>query len=300
MECHLFIKETTLSPSGEWQPDVRAWTVVRVAEGLGYCLQGSAARALNLGDALIVSPANTAILRASQLGFMRLEFYLVLPQHLNGLLTVTEWRQLEDVTKRKVSRLLYFPEPEPVAQQFARLAAQRQRDSLSARSAMLQLWAAAINGLLPAPTASGGVQLRDRFREFIAKMSESELAARSLPELAEELHCSERHFSRMFREEFKVSLRSRQTELRLERARQLLAATNDKIVSIAHESGYRHLGLFNAMFKKRFGVTPSAWRQQENQSSPAAPVAVASAFALWLTCQFADTIELGAAFVTCS
>jgi hypothetical protein len=26
------------------------------------------------------------------------------------------------------------------------------------------------------------------------------------------------------------------------------------------ESGYRHLGLFNAMFKRRFGMTPSEWR----------------------------------------
>ncbi|MBW8864063.1 MAG: helix-turn-helix domain-containing protein [Verrucomicrobia bacterium] len=263
MERHLIIQELALRPSGEWKPEMRGWSVVRVAEGVGYCLQGAGARELNTGDALITGPATNVILRASQLGILKLEFYLVLPQYLNGLLTVTEWRQLEDVSSHGMPQVLHFPANEPAAQKFTRLAAQKQRDCLSSRSAMLQLWASAINGLLPAhEAAGGGVQLRDRFREFIGKMSESELATRSLSELAGQLHCSERHFSRLFREEFNISLRSRQTELRLQRARQLLAATNSKIINVAYESGYRHLGLFNQMFKRRFGLTPSAWRQK--------------------------------------
>ncbi|HSY19915.1 MAG TPA: helix-turn-helix domain-containing protein [Candidatus Acidoferrales bacterium] len=263
MERHLIIQELALRPSGEWKPEAQGWTVVRVAEGAGYCLQGPGARELNPGDAVITGPANNVILRASQLGIMKLEFFLVLPQYLNGLLTVTEWRQLEDAAKDAAPHVLHFHANEPAAQKFTRIAGQKQRDCLSSRSAMLQLWASSINGLLPArDPAGGGVQLRDRFREFIGKMSESELATRSLSELAGQLHCSERHFSRLFREEFNISLRSRQTELRLQRARQLLAATNAKIINVAYESGYRHLGLFNQMFKRRFGLTPSAWRQK--------------------------------------
>ena len=263
VERHLIIQELALRPSGEWKPEVRGWTVVRVAEGVGYCLQGAGARELNTGDTLICAPATSVILRASQLGILKLEFFVVLPQYLNGLLTVTEWRQLEDASKNTAPHVLHFPANDPTAQKYTRLAAQVQRDCLSSRSAMLQLWASAINGLLPAQNPAGsGVQLRDRFREFIGKMSESELAARSLSELAAQLHCSERHFSRLFREEFNISLRSRQTELRLQRARQLLAATNSKIINVAYESGYRHLGLFNQMFKRRFGLTPSAWRQK--------------------------------------
>ena len=154
---------------------------------------------------------------------------------------------------------LYFAAGEPPAQKFTRLAAQSQRDSLAARSALLQLWAASITSLLPACGANPMAHnLRERFRQFVGRMPEAELAMRSLTQLAGELHCSERHFSRLFREEFHVSLRTRQTELRLQRARQLLADSDAKIINVAYESGYRHLGLFNAMFKKRFGVTPSA------------------------------------------
>ncbi len=181
---------------------------------------------------------------------------------------------------------MHFSASEPAAQKFSRLASQPQRDCLASRSAMLQLWASSISTLLPPVNSATGqlIQLRDRFREFIGKMSEAELATRSLPELAGQLHCSERHFSRLFREEFRVTLRDRQTELRLQRARQLLAATNNKIINVAHESGYRHLGLFNAMFKRRFGLTPSAWRQESRSDTTTA----VSCLLLALKLQFAD------------
>ena len=262
-ERHLIIQDLTLRPSGEWKPETRGWTVVRVAEGVGYCLQGSVARELNVGDTVITGPVTAAVIRASQLGILKLEYFVVLPQYLNGLLTVAECRQLEDVSQQTVPRLLHFKAAENSSQKFMRLAGQAQRDNLSTRSALLQLWASSIASLLPAPSAVAvGGELRQRFREFVGRMAEAELAAHSLTELAAELHCSERHFSRLFREEFKISLRARQVELRLQRARQLLTASSAKIINIAHESGFRHLGLFNAMFKRRFGLTPSAWRLQ--------------------------------------
>ena len=263
---HLIIQELSLRPSGEWKPDVHAWTILRVAEGAGYCLQTGGARELNTGDMAIFSPASIPTVRASQLGALRLEYFLVLPQCLNGLLNVTEWRQLEELSRQSAASTLYFAAADPTAQKFARLSTQTRRDCLATRSTLLQLWAACVTTLLPThlePSAGG--HLRDRFRQLIGRMAEAELASRSLAELAGELHCSERHFSRLFREEFKVSLRSCQTELRLQRARQLLTTSNQKIINIAYESGFRHLGLFNAMFKRRFGVTPSAWR---NQNAP--------------------------------
>ena len=265
---HLIIQEISLRPCGEWTPG-NGWTVVRVAAGPGYCLQTGTARDLNVGDVIVVGAQAVATFRASQLGVLKLEFFVVLPECLNGLLTVTEWRQLEDASSQMSKRLLHFATAEPTAQKFTRLAAQPLRDGLATRSALLQLWAASITNLLPVADATvAASNLRERFRELIGKMSEAELAARSLSELAGELHCSERHFSRLFREEFKVSLRARQTELRLQRARQLLTESNAKIINVAHESGYRHLGLFNAMFKKRFGVTPSQWRQQGSGVPP--------------------------------
>ena len=261
---------------------------------------GGNARALNPGDGLVLAfngggqlrarpveqneqtPANRQrhqteqtptyyqkqlLFRASQLGPLKLEWFTVQPQFLNGLLTVAEWHQLEMV--RATPFFLHFTANEPIGQKFAHIANQTRSDGLTMRCALLQLWASEVSGLLAAPPADNAHanRLRERFRQVIGHMLEAKLSGSSLGELAGQLHCSERHFSRLFREEFGVPLRARQIELRLHRAQQLLADSDAKVINVAYDSGYRHLGLFNAMFKKRFGVTPSAWRQQNARVS---------------------------------
>jgi AraC-like DNA-binding protein len=238
--------------------------MARIAEGVGYSLQGDSARELKDGDSLVATGGVKVVIRASSLGTLKLEFFLVQPQFLNGLITVVEGHQLEQAARNTATQCIHFSASELVSQKFARLVAQSPRDTLPARSALMQLWSQAIAGAFLAPPlpAENGRKLRDRFRQVVGQIPDAELATRSLPELAALLSCSERHFSRLFRNEFRVSLRSRQTELRLRRAQQLLANANIRIFDVARESGYRHLGLFNAMFKKRFGVTPSEWRQK--------------------------------------
>lgn len=264
-ELHLILQELAIPSSAEWKPDHRVWTAVRVAAGYGYCLEGGSARDLKTGDAIIIGPTSTTIFRASQLGELKLEYFTVEPHLLDGLFTVMEWHQLEQVTSSNTQRVYFHGANEAPAQKFTRLAALSQRDALPARLAFLQLWASCLTNMLPAfsqPSASRK-KLRQRFRQFFSQLSEKELAASSLTDMAAELNCSERHFSRMFREEFGVSLRDCQNELRMQRACRLLQDFKTKISSVALECGYRHLGLFNIMFKKRFGLSPSQWRRQK-------------------------------------
>jgi hemolysin activation/secretion protein/AraC-like DNA-binding protein len=264
VERHLILQELTLRPSGEWTPQSHGWVVARVAEGVGYWMHSGNARGLNVGDGFIIGFNTGALLRSSQLGQLKFQFFIVQPQYLNGVLTVAEWHQLEVASRNPSSRVLIFNAGEPVGQKFSRLTEQSHSDGLSTRCALLQLWVNAVAGLLTTSVSEfiGGNKLHERFRQIVGKMTEAELAESLLSDLAGQLHCSERHFSRLFREEFGVPFRARQIELRLQRARQLLAGSDDKIINVAYESGYRHLGLFNAMFKKRFGVTPGEWRNQ--------------------------------------
>jgi hemolysin activation/secretion protein/AraC-like DNA-binding protein len=268
VERHLTLQELTLRPSGEWTPQHRGWLVARVAEGVGYWMQGGNVRELNVGDGFVAGFSASVLLRSSQLGPLKLQFFTVQPQYLNGVLTVAEAHQLEAAPDSPLPQILIFSAAEPVAQKFARLAEPAHPDGLPARCALLQLWVSAVTGLMTSPAAeSGGNKLHERFRQLVGKMTEAELAEASLADLAQKLHCSERHFSRLFREEFGVPFRARQIELRLQRAQQLLAGSDAKIINVAYESGYRHLGLFNAMFKKRFGVTPGEWRQSRNSGA---------------------------------
>ena len=54
---------------------------------------------------------------------------------------------------------------------------------------------------------------------------------------------------------------SMRMEIRLLKAVSLLRDRSVKIIHVAEQCGFNHLGLFNACFKKRFGNTPSRWRK---------------------------------------
>jgi AraC-like DNA-binding protein len=236
--------------------------MVRIAEGSGYCLQtGGRVRELNAGDGFMSSVNAGLRVRASQLNVLRLQFVKIQPEFLNDLLTMAEKLRL-DAIHRGAGGIFFFKATELTGQKFKRLAEQGN-PCLSNRCALLQLWANSIDSLLavPEPALKQENKLLLRIRQLVGQMPEIELFRHSSAELAAQLYCSERHFSRLFRQEFGVPFRTHQIALRLEHACQLLKDSSKKILSIANESGYKNTGLFNAMFKRRFGVTPTEWRQ---------------------------------------
>lgn len=204
VQRHLILQELTLRPSGEWTPQHRGWMVARVAEGVGYWQHDGKVRELHVGDGFVLSSNVSARLRSSQLELLKLQFFTVQPQYLAGLLTMTEWHRLEFTPDSTLPHVSVFTAAEIIGQKFARLAAQTHSDALSMRCALLQLWVSAIAGLLGgwAGSPADGNKLRERFRQLVGQMPEAELSECSLSDLAAQLHCSERHFSRMFREEF--------------------------------------------------------------------------------------------------
>ena len=104
-----------------------------------------------------------------------------------------------------------------------------------------------------------------RIKVLLEHLTEEEFLNASADELAAYCGCSLRHFSRLFLQHFGVSLRSRQTDMRLAKARRLLVETDSRVMTVASACGYRHLGVFNALFKKRFGMTPTEWRHQNGR-----------------------------------
>ena len=280
---HLVLKELVLLPSGEWFTQSPGWVVVRVSAGAGYWLHQGVGRDLGVGDMVVAESNCGGTVRASSLGPLTLQFFIAQPRLLNGLLAVTEWRQLEKGTAARPPQPLFSSANEPFAQRFTELAVQPVRLGLPMRCRLLQLWVDAVAGLVgeTSRVADAG-ELRDRFLQMLGRMSEAELSVSSLSDLSQRLHCSGRHFSRLFREEFGTAFRVRQIEMRLLRAQQMLTESDAKIIHIAYECGYNHLGLFNAMFKKHFGMTPSQWRLRSRKTSPARPVRLAARAGVFL------------------
>jgi AraC-like DNA-binding protein len=91
---------------------------------------------------------------------------------------------------------------------------------------------------------------------------------RSFPEpidlhrLADVAGMSRFHFHRMFTATYGVTPARYLTQRRMERARDLLRATNLTVTEVCFAVGYSSLGSFSAAFTELFGETPSQFQQR--------------------------------------
>jgi AraC-like DNA-binding protein len=102
----------------------------------------------------------------------------------------------------------------------------------------------------------------ERLRLFLRETPQDALLEISFDELAQMTNCTSRHLSRIFNDVVGMSFRDKRAEIRLARARELLATSQSKVVEVAMESGYKSLSLFNLMFTRRFGISPGRWRKK--------------------------------------
>jgi len=111
------------------------------------------------------------------------------------------------------------------------------------------------------PHLPGFVHVEDHLMQVLEKLTTDELINLSVTALATKFACSKRHLSRLFHHHFGFSVAAMKMEMRLLKAVALLRDPDSKIISVAEQCGFNYLGLFNACFKRRFGVTPSQRRK---------------------------------------
>ncbi|MEZ0491455.1 AraC family transcriptional regulator [Kineococcus sp. TBRC 1896] len=87
----------------------------------------------------------------------------------------------------------------------------------------------------------------------------------SVTELASTAGLSASHFGVLFRRRFGVSVLTYQTQLRMSRARELLATTQHSIAQVGAQCGYDDSWYFSRQFRKAHGMSPSAFRKQQDQ-----------------------------------
>ena len=117
---------------------------------------------------------------------------------------------------------------------------------------------------------SGYVRSENHMVQVFEKLTATEIINLSVGELAEKFSCSRRHLNRLFHQHFGVSVAALRMETRLLKAVSLLRDANAKIINVAEECGFNHLGLFNTCFKRRFGASPGQWRKSTLQTESTA------------------------------
>ena len=89
----------------------------------------------------------------------------------------------------------------------------------------------------------------------------------SLNTVAAFVSLSPTHFSTIFSQEMGVTFIEYLTAVRMEKVKEMLASTDEKLVNIAFAVGYNEPNYLSYLFKKREGVTPKEFRTQRRASS---------------------------------
>ncbi|MBI3401903.1 MAG: helix-turn-helix transcriptional regulator [Acidobacteria bacterium] len=84
----------------------------------------------------------------------------------------------------------------------------------------------------------------------------------SIADLAREVQISPFHFIRQFEAVFGVTPHQFRIQTRLDAAKHLLAMGHHSVTDVCMEIGFSSLGSFSALFKRRIGEAPSAYRRR--------------------------------------
>lgn len=88
--------------------------------------------------------------------------------------------------------------------------------------------------------------------------------APSVQEVAAQAGVTTGLFIRQFAALFGETPHQLRVRMRLERAKRLLATTDMAVTDICFEVGFSSVGSFSAQFRRRVGVTPTAYRTQHH------------------------------------
>lgn len=109
----------------------------------------------------------------------------------------------------------------------------------------------------PAIVPAGSEPRMDRVLDYIESHLQDDI---SLEDLAAVAAMSRFHFARVFRQMMGMPPHAYLVARRIERAKDLLAASRLPIAEIAWQVGYANPAKFAAQFRRRTGLTPGAWR----------------------------------------
>ena len=274
--AHLTGFERIIVNGGEWRLASTEWMILQLTEGIAYAFDNKANTELPLGGVIICPPKTQVTLTASVLGravFMGMGIRM---NSMMGFLTALERQCLETDVARECAPFMTLPADHPLAKRVTVLFSQGAMQALSNRLAFAQMFAEMVGPRLHEALQRGREEEKsqqegkERLRELIGRMSESELAKLSIGDVAQMLHCCERHASRLFREEWGTGFLAYVSNLRLKKSCELLRDGKLKIIDVALESGHGSLSNFNFAFKKHYRSDTHGMARAQ-PSSPAAP-----------------------------
>jgi AraC-like DNA-binding protein len=263
LENHLQLWSLRLQGSQEWANQKECLSFLLVREGRGKLVFAASGQEIGRGDILFFGSGCRGKLCAADRATLDLSGFSLSTEHLFPLFHAREFAQIRSVP-RILEGTRVYPASSNLAPECHNLLSQAPAaHNLRQRGQMLLVAASILNEEFQNSQTrfDGEFQLADHELNVLERLSHEELINLPVSEIARKVGCSRWRLNRLTQHFLGLSTFGLKMEVRLLKAAFLLRAPGMKIINVAEQSGFNHLGLFNAAFRKRFGVTPSEWRK---------------------------------------
>ena len=270
---HLTLQVGSIASSEGWPCEGEGLFLIFVESGRGQVTAFSNQSSLAPGDLLVVSGRSAAKLAVhpSAAGApLAFRWFTVSADSLFPLFSPGEVSFIQNIVQGFRAPKIYSASQPAASQCHSLIRQAAEKQDLIHRSHLLQVVALLLSAEFwswKQKQTSLGDSADDHTLQVFGQLSSDELLTMSVDELAAKFGCSRRHLSRLFHQKFGVSVAALRMEVRLLKASSILRDPRVKIINVAEQCGFNHLGLFNTCFKRRFGQTPGMWRNTLREQS---------------------------------
>lgn len=272
---YMTLRMVRLRSSGEESLDREGFFFIFLKQGNGKCVFRQAGHHLAPGDMLVTKGSSGGKLCVSNGAELVTWIFALRLEHLLPLFGGKEISLLQRVIADFNSPKLFAASTALAKECHRLIEGVPPQVNLNHRSQLLRVAATTLNEEFKTAHSRrmSSVSVEDRFVELFENLKVDELLNLSVEELADKFGCTRRHLNRLFHQFFGYSVAALRMETRLLRAICLLRDLDAKVVTVAEDCGFNHLGLFNSCFKRRFGASPGGWRKQivSKETSAAIP-----------------------------
>lgn len=261
---HFELRLIRLQSSEPWMSQSRnedEFTFVFFKGGIGKYVAPNSMQRLVPGTVLVFTGQCGGKLYAEERNECVFSIFSLLLEDLFPLFASTEISVLHNLRANFKSSKIYAAS-NPVAVESQRLLeAAQAKPGLQQRSQLLNTVAVILSDEFKNVHVqrSGRDWAEDHMIQVFEKLSSAELLNLSVDDLAARFSCSRRHLNRLFHQHFGLSITALRMEIRLLKAVSLLRNPREKVINVAEQCGFNHLGLFNTCFKRRYGTSPGQW-----------------------------------------
>lgn len=269
MSHQIQIEPVSVDSGQGWCTPTGSWHFLLVVQGEPVCDSLKPHTPLFKGDIVVAHPSAAICVCNEGYETALGNLLSINPDYLRPLISGSRRSALEQMAGRNQGHRL-LSSRNPSAFSISEILQKRLPSPPQAHNVAVQL----VNHLLhqlPVPVGPAAVQatpaiqfsvqyLQERMKTYLEQLDPADLAVLGASDLADAVQCSPRELSRLLQNQYGCSFTQLKNKLRLRKAEQQLANSDDSVTEIARKAGFSQTSALSSIFQRKYGESPSIWR----------------------------------------